>query len=130
MSRSRLLFFFVAALILYGCARSFQPRPQSPTTAEVWPETALSQDRLAADLRFLASDELMGRRAGTVYADVAARYIAEQRGKTGLDPILVAAAYNAVAIPVALSGHATPIMAALAMSASSICVSLNALRLR
>ncbi len=42
----------------------------------------------------------------------------------------IAALYNAVAVPLALSGLATPLMAALAMSSSSILVSLNALRLR
>ncbi len=41
----------------------------------------------------------------------------------------IAAAYNAVAIPVALVGLATPLAAALAMSFSSITVSLNSLRL-
>ena len=41
----------------------------------------------------------------------------------------IAAGYNAIAIPVALLGFATPLLAALAMSASSICVSLNAMRL-
>ncbi|MEO1001069.1 MAG: heavy metal translocating P-type ATPase, partial [Pseudomonadota bacterium] len=42
----------------------------------------------------------------------------------------IAACYNAVAIPLALSGVATPLMAAVAMSTSSILVTANALRLR
>ncbi len=42
----------------------------------------------------------------------------------------LAAAYNAVAIPLAVLGHATPLLAALAMSASSITVTLNSWRLR
>ncbi|UMA66736.1 hypothetical protein LVO79_16215 [Roseivivax marinus] len=41
----------------------------------------------------------------------------------------LAAAYNAIAIPVALVGAATPLIAALAMSTSSVTVSLNAMRL-
>lgn len=41
----------------------------------------------------------------------------------------IAALYNAIAVPVALLGFATPLAAALAMSASSISVSLNSLRL-
>lgn len=42
----------------------------------------------------------------------------------------IAALYNLIAVPFALLGFATPLMAALAMSTSSITVSLNALRLK
>ena len=42
----------------------------------------------------------------------------------------ISAIYNAVAVPLAVLGFVTPLIAALAMSFSSVLVTLNALRAR
>lgn len=46
------------------------------------------------------------------------------------ESLVFALVYNAAAVPIAMFGHASPLVAALAMSGSSLVVTLNALRLR
>lgn len=89
--------------------------------ASIAPGTALEASQNAADV-VLLGQKLSGIPAVLRIARSARRRILENFG--------LAACYNAVAIPLALMGYATPLMAALAMSTSSITVTLNALRTR
>lgn len=61
---------------------------------------------------------------------VDARRIAVQARRRIKQNFALSLAYNLVAVPVALVGLATPLIAALAMSTSSLTVTLNALRLK
>lgn len=87
--------------------------------ASIAPGTALEASQNAADV-VLLGQHLSGIPAAIDIARSAKRRI--------LENFTLAACYNAVAIPVALAGFASPLMAALAMSTSSITVTLNALR--
>lgn len=49
-----------------------------------FPQDELTVSEVESHLRFLASDELMGRKPGTYGADIAARYIVEQFRAAGL----------------------------------------------
>jgi P-type Cu2+ transporter len=81
----------------------------------------------AADVARLASDCVFsGDSLGSV-----ARIIQLARSARArmLENFGFSALYNVVAVPVALAGWATPMVAAIAMSASSLVVTLNALRM-
>jgi Cu2+-exporting ATPase len=85
------------------------------------PASALDAARVASDIVLLGSDLAPIADA----AETAVR--AKKRIK---ENFAISGAYNLIAVPVALLGLATPLIAALAMSLSSITVSLNALRVR
>lgn len=85
------------------------------------PATALDAARVASDIVLLGNDLAPVADA----ADTGRRAAKRIRENFALSTV-----YNVVAVPFALLGFATPFLAALAMSASSITVSLNALRLR
>ncbi|MFM2354871.1 MAG: hypothetical protein RLZZ528_607, partial [Pseudomonadota bacterium] len=85
------------------------------------PASALDAARTASDIVLL----------GSSLAPIAdALRIAVQARRRIKQNFALSLAYNVVAVPVALVGLATPLIAALAMSTSSITVSLNALRLK
>ncbi|KIC37918.1 heavy metal translocating P-type ATPase [Leisingera sp. ANG-M7] len=85
------------------------------------PASALDAARVASDIVLLGQDlEPIAEACGV--AQKATRRIREN--------FRIATLYNVIAVPLAIAGLATPLIAALAMSTSSITVSLNALRLR
>lgn len=85
------------------------------------PASALDAARTASDIVLLGQD--LAPLSDALRIAVTARRRIKQNFALSL-------AYNAVAVPVALVGLATPLIAALAMSSSSVTVSLNALRLK
>ena len=89
--------------------------------ASIAPGTALEASQNAADV-VLLGQKMLGVPLVLRIARSARRRI--------LENFALAAGYNAVAIPLSLMGFASPLMAALAMSSSSLTVTLNALRTR
>lgn len=85
------------------------------------PASALDAARVASDIVLLGQDL-------TPIAD--ACDTARRATRRIRENFRIATVYNVIAVPLAVAGLATPLIAALAMSSSSITVSLNALRLR
>jgi Cu2+-exporting ATPase len=85
------------------------------------PITAAELSQAHADAVFLGT-----RLAPVLEALVTAR----QARNLMTQNLCLAVIYNAVAVPIAIAGLVTPLIAALAMSGSSMLVTLNALRLR
>jgi len=80
----------------------------------------------AADLTQAQADAVfLGERLGPVRDALA---IARRARRLMTENLWFAGVYNTIAVPVAIAGLVTPLIAALAMSASSITVTLNALR--
>ena len=82
----------------------------------------------AADISQAQSDAVF---LGDSLAPVALTLRTARRAKAAMrQNLALAVVYNAIAVPVAMAGFVTPLIAAAAMSGSSILVTLNALRLR
>lgn len=78
--KAALPIFCVLGLMITGTS-SAQKKSTPP-----FPEFTLSKSELEFHMRFLASDELQGRRTGEQGNQVASRYIAEQFRKLGIHP--------------------------------------------
>lgn len=89
--------------------------------ASMSPSTAADVSQTTADLVF------QGERLGAV---VEALAVAKASHRMALQNFGLSLGYNAIFVPLAVAGYATPLIAAIAMSSSSIAVTANAVRLR
>lgn len=93
----------------------------SAAFASISPASAADASRAASDIVLLHN---------TLFPMIQLPVVARSAKRRIIENFSIAAGYNAIAIPIALAGFATPLLAAIAMSASSICVVLNALRIK
>ena len=89
--------------------------------ASLSPSTAADISQTAADAIF------QGERLAPILETIA---VARKARAMSLQNFAIALGYNALFVPLAMAGYVTPLLAAIAMSASSIAVTGNALRLR
>ncbi|MEO0496010.1 MAG: heavy metal translocating P-type ATPase [Pseudomonadota bacterium] len=81
----------------------------------------------ASDVGRQAADFVLGKPSLLAIGD--AIWLARQTRKVVLQNFSIALAYNLIAVPLAVTGHVTPLIAAAAMSGSSLVVITNSLRL-
>ena len=89
--------------------------------ASMAPSSATDAGRTAADLVFL------GDRLTPI---LIAHDVAKRARRLVMQNFSLALGYNLIAVPLAVCGYASPLVAAIAMSSSSVLVTANALRLR
>ena len=82
----------------------------------------------AADISHMASDAVF--QGAELHAVIDLLATAQRAQRMAFENFGIAGVYNLIFIPVALAGFVTPLIAAIAMSTSSIFVTANALRLR